>query len=66
MLSVSDAGPSISAKDREHELQRFVRLDSARSQSGSGLGSSLVRAVANPHKAELVLANKRPGLQIAS
>src|SRR5579871_2669646 len=36
LLSVSDHGPGIPANDRKHAVERFVRLDSSRSQPGSG------------------------------
>ncbi len=65
MLSVIDTGPGIPAEERERVLERFVRLDSARSQSGSGLGLSLVKAVAKLHKAELVIADNHPGLRVS-
>lgn len=65
ILCVADTGPGIPAEDRERALERFVRLDRARSQPGNGLGLSLVRAVAKLHQAGLVLANNRPGLKIS-
>ena len=45
-------------------LERFVRLDSARTQPGNGLGLSLVKAVAKLHEAELTLADNQPGLKV--
>lgn len=64
-LCVADSGPGIPADDRRRVLERFVRLDSARSQPGSGLGLSLVRAVAKLHSARLELADNRPGLRVS-
>jgi signal transduction histidine kinase len=46
-------------------LERFARLDIARSSSGSGLGLSLVKAVMDLHKAALNLADNKPGLNIS-
>ncbi len=63
-LTVSDSGPGIPEGDRERVLQRFVRLDTSRSSPGSGLGLSLVAAVAKLHQAELTLADNRPGLRV--
>jgi signal transduction histidine kinase len=40
---------------RGRVLQRFVRLDTSRTTSGSGLGLSLVAGVASLHQAKLVL-----------
>ncbi|NQV80169.1 MAG: HAMP domain-containing protein [Alphaproteobacteria bacterium] len=62
VLSVADEGPGIAAADRENVLERFHRLDASRSSPGSGLGLSLVRAVARLHDAQLVLGDNKPGL----
>jgi len=62
LLSVSDRGPGIPEADRRHAVERFVRLDSSRSQPGSGLGLSLASAVATLHGGELRLSDARPGL----
>ena len=63
-LSVADSGPGIPAEDRDRVLNRFVRLDSSRSAPGSGLGLSLVAAVARLHGANLSLADNEPGLAV--
>ena len=63
-VEVADSGPGIPATDRNRVLQRFVRLDSARSQPGNGLGLSLVSAVAKLHKARLELDDNQPGLRV--
>lgn len=62
-VSVADRGPGIAAKDRQRVLDRFVRLEGSRSQSGSGLGLSLVNAIAYLHKGELALEDHAPGLR---
>jgi signal transduction histidine kinase len=62
LLSVTDHGPGIPDADRKHAVERFVRLDSSRSQPGSGLGLSLASAVATLHGGELRLGDARPGL----
>jgi signal transduction histidine kinase len=64
-LSIADDGPGIAAEDRERVLQRFVRLDSSRGSPGSGLGLSLVAAVAKLHEARLDLADNHPGLRVS-
>jgi signal transduction histidine kinase len=63
-VRVDDSGPGIPAEEREHVLQRFVRLDASRSTSGSGLGLSLVAAVAKYHNATLELGDNAPGLAV--
>jgi len=61
-LSVSDTGPGIPVGERERVLQRFARLDHARSSPGNGLGLSLVNAIGGLHKAEVSFADNAPGL----
>ena len=63
-LIIRDQGPGIPEADREAVLQRFVRLDSARSTRGTGLGLSLVAAVAKLHDATLELGDNQPGLTV--
>ena len=53
LLSVIDQGPGIPADKRERVVERFVRLDESRTVPGSGLGLSLVAAVARLHGGEL-------------
>lgn len=62
-LSVADSGSGIPPADRARVLDRFVRLDASRHSPGSGLGLSLVRAVARRHGAELRLEDNAPGLR---
>jgi signal transduction histidine kinase len=45
-------------------LKRFYRLEHSRKSPGSGLGLSLVAAVANLHRAEIEMADNAPGLRI--
>jgi signal transduction histidine kinase len=61
-LEVWDSGPGIPEADRARVLERFVRLDSSRTTPGSGLGLSLVAAVAKLHGASLTLGDNAPGL----
>jgi len=64
-VSVSDTGPGIPAQLRERVFERFFRGDASRSTPGSGLGLSLVQAVAQLHGAQLALSDNGPGLRIA-
>jgi len=64
-LTVADNGPGIPAGDRERVLQRFVRLNSAQAEPGSGLGLSLVAAVCRFHHAQLQIEDAEPGLRIS-
>ncbi|HEU4662176.1 MAG TPA: ATP-binding protein [Pseudolabrys sp.] len=63
LLTVADAGPGIPEADRAHVVERFVRLEQSRSLPGSGLGLSLVSAVARLHGGELTLEDNNPGLR---
>jgi signal transduction histidine kinase len=62
-LSVADRGPGIPKADRGRVVERFVRLEQARSEPGSGLGLSLAAAVARLHGGELRLEDNDPGLK---
>jgi signal transduction histidine kinase len=64
-LEVSDGGPGIPAEHRELATQRFRRLPGSSGLPGSGLGLSLVAAVARLHHAQLALADAAPGLRVA-
>jgi signal transduction histidine kinase len=63
VLTVSDHGPGIPTDDRSRVVDRFVRLERSRSLPGSGLGLSLVSAVARLHGGELRLEDNAPGLR---
>ncbi|TPN25622.1 HAMP domain-containing protein [Mesorhizobium sp. B2-3-3] len=62
LASVADNGPGIPSDERERVFQRLYRLDHSRSTPGSGLGLSLVRAIADLHGASITLEDCRPGL----
>jgi signal transduction histidine kinase len=55
VLSVSDDGPGVKPADRDRIFERFVRLEASRSTPGSGLGLSLVLAIARAHNAKIEL-----------
>lgn len=52
LFVVSDTGPGIPASERENVFKRFYRLNGDRDTEGSGLGLSLVAAIAKLHGAE--------------
>lgn len=64
-LRVCDNGQGIPPERRAEALKRFGRLDPARGKPGSGLGLSLVEAVARLHHGELELGDGAPGLHVA-
>jgi signal transduction histidine kinase len=61
---VADNGPGIPPEEREKVLHRLYRLEKSRSTPGSGLGLSLVAAIAELHGARLTLDDNRPGLLV--
>ncbi|HCL60922.1 MAG TPA: two-component sensor histidine kinase [Rhizobiales bacterium] len=63
-IVVTDRGPGVPVSDRERVLDRFVRLEASRSEPGSGLGLSLVAAVARLHGGGLRLEDNEPGLRV--
>ncbi|HEX4583590.1 MAG TPA: HAMP domain-containing sensor histidine kinase [Burkholderiaceae bacterium] len=63
-VSVADNGPGIPEALRGKVLQRFFRLETSRTTSGSGLGLSLAAAVATLHDARLDLSDNAPGLRV--
>jgi len=64
LIEVSDHGPGISPEDHKRVLNRFVRLEQSRTQPGTGLGLSLVAAVARMHGGTVELADNNPGLRV--
>ena len=60
-VSVCDTGPGIAEQDRTRVLERFVRLGDGNGPTGSGLGLSLVSAVARAHGAALRLSDRPDG-----
>ena len=71
-FSVTDTGPGVPEADRARVVQRFVRLENSRNEPGSGLGLSLVAAVAEAHGGRLeldegpgVFNGTGPGLRVA-
>ena len=53
-LSVADTGPGIPAEARERVFDRFYRGDD-NAEPGSGLGLSIVKRIADAHRASIAL-----------
>lgn len=60
-IAVWDTGSGIPPEERENVLRRFYRLDRSRHSAGSGLGLSLVAAVARMHQFPLRLLDRQGG-----
>jgi signal transduction histidine kinase len=63
-IEVADNGPGVAPEEREAVLTRFYRSQRTRVQPGSGLGLSIVLAIARLHHFTLTLDDARPGLCI--
>jgi signal transduction histidine kinase len=61
-IAVGDNGPGIPAEDRARVVERFVRLEKSRTEQGSGLGLSLVAAVAKLHHGQFRIEDNNPGV----
>jgi signal transduction histidine kinase len=63
LITVADHGPGMTEADRARATERFFRAEQARTTPGSGLGLSLVEAVAALHGGALTLHDNAPGLR---
>jgi signal transduction histidine kinase len=61
---VADNGPGIPDPEREAVLRRFHRLEKSRHTPGSGLGLSLVAAIAKLHGLTLTIESANPGCYV--
>jgi heavy metal sensor kinase len=60
IISVSDTGIGIAANDIPHIFNRFYRADKSRSETGAGLGLSLVLAIIQVHRGDIQVSSS-PG-----
>ncbi|AQS63407.1 Adaptive-response sensory-kinase SasA [Rhizobium rhizogenes] len=63
-LAVCDDGPGIPVAERHRVFDRFYRLEKSRTSNGTGLGLSLVKAIAELHEAKIELKDNAPGLAV--
>jgi signal transduction histidine kinase len=59
---VADEGPGIPEQEHDKVFRRLYRLERSRTTPGSGLGLSMVSAIAELHGAAIKLDDNRPGL----
>ncbi|PWK59446.1 HAMP domain-containing sensor histidine kinase [Aminobacter sp. AP02] len=64
VIEICDNGVGIAPVEREKVFQRLYRTEKSRTTPGSGLGLSLVRAIADLHGASLTLDDNHPGLKV--
>ncbi len=65
MQELTQAGVALGSTQRERVFRRFYQLDASRSTPGSGLGLSLVAAVAKLHDTKVSLEDNNPGLRVS-
>jgi two-component system, OmpR family, sensor histidine kinase QseC len=58
-ISISDSGPGIDPADYEKVFERFYRGEV--SETGCGIGLSIVKQIADMHEAEIILARSELG-----
>ncbi len=63
-LEVIDSGPGVPVKERQAVFERFYRGRQAPGPPGSGLGLSIVAAVARLHDFRISLGDAAPGLRV--
>lgn len=66
IATVTDDGPGVPANERERIFRRFYRREASRTTPGTGLGLSLVAAVARVHGATIQAQDNAPGLRIVA
>ncbi len=62
-LAVADSGPGVDDELLQKLTQRFFRADASRHTPGTGLGLSLVEAVARLHHGQIQFENLKPGFK---
>ncbi|MDG2308199.1 MAG: HAMP domain-containing sensor histidine kinase [Candidatus Binatia bacterium] len=63
-IVVADDGPGVPDAFFDKAFDRFSRLEASRTSTGSGLGLSLVRAIAHLHGGDVRLSAANPGLVV--
>ena len=63
-FEVADTGPGIARDEAASVLRRFYRAETSRNTPGSGLGLSLVAAIARLHGMDVSIADERPGCRV--
>ena len=63
-FSVADTGLGIPESERDKVFRRLYRLERSRTTRGTGLGLSLVKAIADLHCGNVSLEDNEPGLKV--
>lgn len=62
--SIEDSGPGIPVNEHDNVFRRLYRVEKSRTSPGTGLGLSLVKAIADLHGAAIRLEDAEPGLRV--
>ena len=65
VITVADSGPGIPVAARSAVFERFYRADDSRTTPGSGLGLTLVAAVAKLHRFAISVEDNHPGCRVS-
>jgi len=63
-LTVADNGPGVASHELNSIFKRFYRAESSRQTVGTGLGLSLVAAIAELHGLDSFASDNGPGLRV--
>lgn len=63
-MTIEDNGPGIAAAEQQAVMRRFYRGEASRHTPGSGLGLSLVQAVAGMHGMSIRFRDATPGCEV--
>ncbi|MCA9454652.1 MAG: HAMP domain-containing histidine kinase, partial [Nitrospira sp.] len=64
MVAIADTGPGVPESEQRRIFEPFYRMEASRSTSGSGLGLSVVAAIADLHGITINLSDNHPGLRV--
>jgi signal transduction histidine kinase len=64
MVAIADTGPGVPEAEQRRIFQPFYRREASRSTPGSGLGLSLVSAIADLHGITINLSDNHQGLRV--
>lgn len=64
IVEISDRGPGIPVGQRERVFAPLYRLEVSRNTPGTGMGLSIVAAIARQHQILMTLSDNKPGLRV--
>jgi signal transduction histidine kinase len=64
IVEIADHGPGIAPEHRDKVFQPLYRLEASRNTPGTGMGLSIVAAIARQHRIQVSLLDNLPGLRV--